>query len=156
LRAVTMSESHPTTPGRPGKPFPAFPLGVHPRGYWCKKIRGKVHYFGPRFDLADHAAAAAAADAALAEYNAQAADLHAGRTPRADPEAVTVKVAANAFLTHKADKRDAGELSVRTWAKYKEVTDLLVEQLGKSRLVADLRPGDFTALKNHMTKRWGP
>src|SRR5262245_36129631 len=114
-----MSESHPTTPAKPGKPYPEFPLGVHPAGYWCKKIRGKVHYFGPRFALSDQAAAAAAADAALTEYNAQAGDLHAGRTPRPDPEGVTVKEVANAFLNHKADKRDAWELSVRTWAKYK-------------------------------------
>src|SRR5262249_7407559 len=50
----------------------------------------------------------------------------------------------------------AGELSVRTWAKYKEVTDLIVKELGKGRLVGDLRPGDFSSLKNLMTRRWGP
>ncbi len=33
---------------------------------------------------------------------------------------------------------------------------MLVARLGKSRAVADLRPDDFTAVKNHMTKRWGP
>ena len=37
-------------PVKPSKPRPDFPLGVHPAGYWCKKIRGKLHYFGPRFD----------------------------------------------------------------------------------------------------------
>jgi integrase len=36
------------------------------------------------------------------------------------------------------------------------VTDLLVKQFGKSRLVADLRADDFSALKKAMTKRWGP
>jgi integrase len=36
------------------------------------------------------------------------------------------------------------------------VTDLLVTQRGKTRLVSDLRPDDFTAMKNHMMKRWGP
>jgi integrase len=51
---------------------------------------------------------------------------------------------------------EAGELSPRTWAKYKEVTDLLVSEFGKRRLVADLRPDDFAALKKTMTKRWGP
>src|SRR5262249_40596993 len=141
---------------KPAKPSPDFPLTAHPAGYWCKKIRGKLHYFGPRFAPADQAAAAAAADAALTEYRQQAADLHAGRTPRPDPEGLTTKHAANAFLNHKRDKVDAGELSPRTWAKYKEVTDLLVKQLGKSRLVSDLRADDFAALKKTMTKRWGP
>jgi integrase len=31
-----------------------------------------------------------------------------------------------------------------------------VERFGRGRLVANLRGDDFTALKNHMTKRWGP
>jgi hypothetical protein len=37
-------------------------------------------------------------DAALQKYLEQKDDLHAGRKPRADPEALTVKDAANAFL----------------------------------------------------------
>jgi hypothetical protein len=32
---------------KPAKPYPAFPLTAHPAGYWCKKIRGKTHYFSP-------------------------------------------------------------------------------------------------------------
>jgi hypothetical protein len=37
-----------TTPPRkqPRKPYPTFPLTAHPNGQWCKKIRGKVHFFG--------------------------------------------------------------------------------------------------------------
>jgi integrase len=113
---------------------------------WCKKIRGKLHYFGPWNDP----------DGALKNYLDQKDALHAGRTPRPDPGAVTVKDVANAFLNHKRDKVEAGELSVRTWAKYKEVAVLLVAKLGKSRAVADLRPDDFTRLKNLIAKRWGP
>jgi hypothetical protein len=44
-----MSQNHSTTPalsGKPAKPYPAFPLTPHPTGRWCKKIRGKLHYFG--------------------------------------------------------------------------------------------------------------
>jgi integrase len=105
-----------------------------------------MHYFGPWGDP----------DGALKKYLAEKDDLHAGRTPRPGTDALTVKDAVNAFLTAKLDKRDAGELSPRTFAKYKEVTDLLVGELGKRRLVSDLRPDDFAALKKTMTKRWGP
>jgi integrase len=115
---------------------------------WAKKIRGKMHYFGPWDDP----------EGALKKYEAEKDDLHAGRTPRLDtsPDALTVKDVCNVFLAAKEDKLDAGELSPRTFAKYKEVTDLLVSEFGKRRLVSDLRPDDFAALKKAMTQRWGP
>src|SRR5262249_8424166 len=131
---------------KPAKPYPEFPLTAHPAGYWCKKIRGKIHYFGPWNDP----------DGALTKYLEQKDDLHAGRTPRPDPQGITVKDVVNTFLNHRKDKMNAGEGSVRTWGKYKEVTDPPTSQLGNPRLAVDLRPSDFTALKNHMSRRWGP
>jgi integrase len=147
-----MSEKHSTAPAssrklaKPGKPCPEFPLTAHPAGYWCKKIRGKIHYFGPWDDP----------DGALAKYLDQRDALLAGRTPRPDPGTPTVKVLANDFLNAKKALVDAGELSRRMWAEYKEVCDLLVGQFGKRRLVSDLGPDDFSALRNKMAKRWGP
>jgi integrase len=143
-----MSEAHSTAPApssKPAKPYPEFPLTAHPAGYWCKKIRGKLHYFGPWSDP----------DGALRKYLEQKDALHAGRQPRPDPEALTVKILCNAFLNHKAALRDAGELSPRTFADYNAATDLLVAELGKGRLVDDLRPSDFASLRQKMTKRWG-
>ena len=70
-----MSEDHsnlPASSGKPAKPYPAFPLTAHPAGYWCKKIRQKLHYLGPRFDAKDSAAARAVAQEALDDYNRQA------------------------------------------------------------------------------------
>ena len=37
-------------PPKPAKPYPDFPLTAHPAGYWCKKIRGRLYYFGPWAD----------------------------------------------------------------------------------------------------------
>jgi integrase len=144
-----MSEGHPTTPatpGKPTKPYPDFPLTAHPAGYWCKKIRGKLYYFGPWADP----------DGALTKYLEQKDALHAGRKPRADPEALTVKDAANAFLNAKQALVDAGELSPRTWAEYKAMAEELVGHTGKARLVSDLGPDDFAALRNKLAKKWGP
>ncbi len=46
-----MPERHSTREARSRKPTPkpyaGFPLSWHQSGYWCKKIRGKLHYFGP-------------------------------------------------------------------------------------------------------------
>jgi integrase len=144
-----MSDSHstpPLAPSKPAKPYPEFPLTAHPAGQWCKKIRGKLHYFGPWDDP----------DGALNKYLEQKDALHAGRKPRPEGEALTVKELVNAFLNTKRDLRDAGELSPRTWVEYKETGDLLVSQFGKGRLVEDLGPDDFAGLRKKMAKRWGP
>src|SRR5438132_11715991 len=101
-----MSESQPTNspepvkPGKPAKPYPEFPLFPHAAGVWAKKIRGKLHYFGPW----------AEPDGALKKCLEQKDALHSGRTPRPDPDAGTVKDAANVYLNDKQALVDAGEL----------------------------------------------
>jgi hypothetical protein len=115
-------------------------------GYWCKNVRGKLHYFGHWADP----------DAAPAKYLDQMDALHAGRKPRPDPDAITVKDVANDFLIAKHALVDAAELSARTWRDYKEVADLLVAHLGKGRLVDDISPQDFAPLRNRTEKRWRP
>ena len=65
-----MSEDNSTPQVRPSKPYPQFPLTPHPSGRWCKKIRGKLHYFGKIDDP----------DAALERYLAEKDRLHAGLT----------------------------------------------------------------------------
>src|SRR5262249_49540353 len=62
----------------------------------------------------------------------------------------------NQFLNAKVASRDAGELTARSWQDYKDACDLIVSHFGKGRLVADLDPDDFAALRKKMAKRWGP
>src|SRR5262245_38136072 len=140
------SRSAQSQPVRPAKPYPEFPLTAHPAGYWCKKIRGRLYYFGPWADP----------DGALQKYLDQKDALHAGRKVRPDTEGTTVKDAANAFLNAKRALVDTGELSPRTWAVYKEACDAAVAAFGKARLVSDLDPEDFAALRKTMAKRYGP
>jgi integrase len=138
----------PTTPAtpasKPAKPYPDFPLFPHAAGVWAKKIRGKLHYFGPWADP----------DGSLTKYLEQKDDLHAGKAPRPDPDALTVKALANEFLIHKQALVDSGELLARTWNDYKFACDLIVKQFGKSRQVADLGPDDFATLRRYMAERW--
>src|SRR5262249_16953016 len=95
-------------------------------------------------------------DAALAKYLEQKDDLHAGRRPRPEPGAATVKDIANALLNAKKALLDAGELAPCTFADYREVCDLVVGTFGKAGLAGDVGPEDFGALRDKVAKGWGP
>jgi integrase len=93
---------------------------------------------------------------ALELYKAQADDLHAGRTPRVQSDCLTVADLCNRFLTAKLRKRETGELGLRMFAEYREITDMLVAAFGKTRRVDDLAADDFEKLRADMSERWGP
>lgn len=131
---------------KPTKPYPDFPLTPHPSGRWCKKVRGKLHYFGR---LADP-------DAALKLWLDQKDYLLAGRTPPANLDGFTVRNLCNAFLTAKKHLVDAQELSPRSFADYYAVCDRLIKAFGPGRLVDDLAPADFDQLRASIAKVWGP
>jgi integrase len=144
-----MSGRHSTTRSpsdKPAKPDPEFPLFPHASGQWAKKIRGKLHYFGKWDDP----------DAALDSYLREKDDLHAGRKPRPDAAAVTIKQAVNDFLNAKLALVQSGELSPRTMTDYREACLEMARAFGKQRLVVDLGPDDFAALRKRMTNKWGP
>jgi len=144
-----MSETHstaPVVPSKPAKPCLGFPLFPHATRRWAKKIRGHLHYFGPWEDP----------DGALDKYLQQKDALHTGRKPRPDPEQLTVKDLANAFLIAKQALVDAGELTRLTWGDYKTACDEIVAAFGKGRMLADLGPEDFGKLRARMAKKWGP
>ncbi len=136
----------PATPDKPAKPYPEFPLFAHASGQWAKKIRGKMRYFGLWADP----------DAGLTKYLEQKDALHAGRKPRPEAGAATVKDVANDFLNAKQALVNTGELSPRTWGDYKEVCDMVVAHFGKSRRADDVGPDDFATLRNTVAKKWGP
>ena len=133
-------------PPKPSRPYPDFPLFPHATKRWAKKIRGKIHYFGPWDDP----------DTALAKYLEQKDALHAGRKPREANEGVTIKELCNQMLNAKRALVESGELTNRSWQDYKAACDLIVSHFGKGRLVADLDPEDFAALHGKMAKKWGP
>src|SRR5438067_11519880 len=93
---------------KPAKPYADFPLFPHATRRWAKKIRGRMHYFGPWDDT----------DAALQKYLDQKDALHAGRKPRVSGDTFTVRDLANRFLTTKRLMPDAGEITARTFADY--------------------------------------
>jgi integrase len=131
---------------KPKKPYPGFPLSSHPNGQWCKKVRGRLHYFGrwaedPR------------GEAALKVYLEQRDDLHAGRKPRTtNSDNPTFGQALNCFLSSKKLAEQSGEIGSRSYRDYEKTCDKLVASIGKSRSLDDIGAADLEQLRADLAK----
>ena len=126
---------------KPAKPDQGYPLFAHNNGQWAKKIKGRLHYFGPWDDP----------NGALQRYLDRREGLHAGRTPLAALEGLTLRDLVNRFLTDRRSRVDSGELTLRSWQDYHRCCDRLIHVLGRDTLVEDFRPEDFTPLRSALT-----
>ncbi len=137
----------PPTIGKPAKPHPDFPLFPHATRRWAKKVKGKLHYFGP-WDQPD---------AALEKWLLQKDDLLAGRVPRGRVDGgATMQEVVNHFLNAKTSAHRAGELSDILYSKYFETCERAITHFGKGRPLSDLRPVDFGAYRDTLAAKWGP
>lgn len=130
------------------KPSPDFPLFPHANGRWCKKVKGRAHYFGKTIDDPN-------GDAALILWNEQKDDLLAGRLPRAKRGGLRLRDLCNRYLTTKLALLDNDELSPRHFRDLKATCKLLLDFFGSTRAVDDLHPDDFGRLRAHLAKRRG-
>jgi integrase len=131
-------------PKKPSKPYPEFPLYAHASKRWAKKVRGKTLFFGPWSDP----------EGALAKWLAQKDALVAGKTPRIEPQGLTVRALVNRFLTSKRRLLDARELAPQTWRDFYLACQCIIDQFG-DRLVEDLAADDFERLRAALAKKWG-
>ena len=133
-------------PRKPSKPHPSFPLTAHNNGQWCKKIRGKVHFFGVWSDP----------QGSLDNYLRIAADLHAGRQPQQATlslDVMTVKDVCNHYLTHQKHKVDSGEIGPRWLEDCRRAIQVFARVVGSQRLVSDLRPHDFEKFRLRLVQK---
>ena len=86
------------------------PLFAHNNGQWAKKINGRLHYFGKWSERKQ----------ALDKFNAQYADLQAGRNPRPRGEDfITVETACWVYLDYIQQKIDEGDLQPQQYDQKK-------------------------------------
>ena len=123
---------------KPSKPYPTFPLFAHATKRWAKKIRGKFHYFGPWSDP----------EGSLARYNAQAADLHAGREPREENSGgLLVSELCNHFCDTQDHKLELGIIAESTHEDYINTCERIVSFFGREQVVELLQVEDFVRFK---------
>jgi integrase len=121
---------------------------------WCKKVLGKMHYFGNANDDP-------AGEKALDLWLSQKDYLLAGKVPpqapgNALPGVVTTDEVVNRFLRHKLDQVEAGDRAQRTYDRYYAACAKLIDVLGRTRAAADLGPDDFRRLRAALAADLGP
>lgn len=149
--ARTRKTSIPAYTRKPAKPAASFadpkepfPLTINPCGYYSKKIKGHVYYFG-RWDQGP--------EAAEQEYRRQREDLEAGRDPNAEPlPGAGLRIGGkggllNEYRACKERAMEEGEISARTYLDVIRTCDFLAKHLHRDRLVSDLKPSDFLKIK---------
>lgn len=120
------------------KPYPDFPLQKHPSGQWCKKIEGKLYYFG-----------SGEWREALKRFHDEHDSIRLGRRIVETP---TVSDLVNDFLRSKESQLEKLEVSVRTWNDYKAMCARIVEYFGANTQVGTLTPQRFAAFRIHLGK----
>lgn len=145
---------------RPSKPYPAFPLYVHPSGQCAKKLRNELKYFG-----AWGAVGMANSHGSLATAGANRSRIIRRRQTIYMPGAHALPSGhrrndfgdlCNAFLTSKLPEIGPNGIQQRTFNEHKTTTDRLIAEFGVGRLVSDLRPQDIEPLRAKLEKRFGP
>jgi integrase len=135
--------------GKAKKRRAVFPLFKHQRGYWAKKVRGKLWYFGKVATDPD-------GEAAVEQWLKEKDELQSGRTPNRTPGGgLTIRELCNRFLSVKESDVATKEITRRHFEDLYTACELLIGQFGKDRLVSDLGAADFELLRRSLSRTRG-
>ena len=105
---------------------------LHPKGQYCKKIRGKLYYFG------------AHKQQALQRYLEQAAELHTGRRPKSrSSDGLSLKALCNFYLEHQEARILAGEIKSRQLYDQTLLLRGFAKYFGPNRVVSEVSTVDL-------------
>lgn len=112
---------------------------------WCKKIDGKIVYFG---------SSACSQAEALAELDALISQRTLATTLQ--PAAIDVGTLAEAYAVDCEQRIKLGQLKPLTWEEYRRPIQALADVVGVRQRVADLRPQQFRTLRHSWEGSVGP
>jgi len=121
-----------------------FPLTLHPTGQYCKKIKGKLYYFGTDKKIA------------LQRYLEQASHLHAGRQHKttSSKDDITIGNLCNLYLEHQNSKVQFEQLTADHHRDQLKSLRMLVLFLGQHRLLSEISTLDLQNFKKKLLKSY--
>lgn len=122
-----------------------FPLTLHPTGQYCKKINGKIHYFG------------ANKKQALERCLEQATYLHGGQNfaQKATNGSMTLKELCDLYLEYQHSKLLTGALSASHHNDQISSLSKLMSFLGKGRRIKSISTLDLQNYKSKLQATYG-
>jgi len=117
-----------------------FPLTLHPTGQYCKKIKGKIRYFGTDKKQA------------LERYLGQATYLHGGQSliQKASNGKMTLKELSNLYLQYQHSRVLADELTPKHYNDQIGSVRRLMSFLGQGRKVESILTLDLQNYKRRL------
>jgi len=122
-----------------------FPLTLHPTGQYCKKISGKIHYFGTNKRQA------------LERYLEQATYLHGGQSSaqKSSNGSMALKQLCDLYLEYQHSKVLAGSLSARHHNDQVGSLNKLMSFLGRTRSIKSISTLDLQNYKRKLQSAYG-
>lgn len=135
---------------RPQKPYPDFPLTVHPNGQWCKVVKTKVYYFGSwRADPRG--------ETALKEWLTRKDGIYAGLDHLAQLDATAAGMSVGElfrkYLMRRSRDVEGGRLSPETFRDYTYNLNDFYRFIGPDAKAAGLKPQHFSAYRASLEDR---
>ena len=129
LRVLTIGKSNPKIKAHSKKT----PLTLHKTGQYCKKIKGKIYYFGKDKKIAKQ------------RYYEQAAYLHTGKgsISKASEENISIRYLCNLYLEIQQSRVAAGQIKLRNILDQRSLLRDFVRFVGPNRNVADITTMDL-------------
>jgi integrase len=118
------------------KPYAEFPLQKHPSGQWCKKILGKLYYFG-----------SGTWQEALERFQKEHDSIRLGKRIVETP---TIDDLVNNFLDAKRTALDSHEITVRTWNDYFATCEQILNYFGRNTQLGQLSPQRFSDFRKSL------
>ena len=119
-----------------------FPLTLHPTGQFCKKIKGKLYYFGTD------------KKAALERYLEQAAYLHTGKgtKPNSASNNLSLKTVCNLYLDYQESRATIAEITHSYVYDQTRLLRAFVRYIGPNRIVSNISTIDMQNYRKKLIK----
>jgi integrase len=118
-----------------------FPLTLHKTGQFCKKIRGRLYYFGNDKQVA------------MKRYLEQAAYLHAGKNePKSYNSNFPIKTLCNLYLQHQESRLAVGEIKPRQICDQTILLKDFAKYLGSHRHVSEVTTIDLQNYRQRLIR----